>query len=171
MRPPASIEPWLSTESMQVWVREAPDKSSFQRRLAIWLTHIGRLAAHQVAELLCASKQAVWLWISQYNQQGPEGLDRQGRGGRRWAFLSVEEEERFLEKFQQQAAGGEILTARQLHAQLVKATGREVSLGYLYRLLHRHGWRKLGPRPRHPQARARAQERFKKKSPTSSKRR
>jgi hypothetical protein len=62
--PPASIEPWLSIEDMQVWVREAPDKPNYQRRLAVWLTQIGGLAAHSVAEFLCVSKQAVWLWIS-----------------------------------------------------------------------------------------------------------
>lgn len=168
MRPPASIYPWLSTEQMQAWVREAPDKPSYQRRLAVWLTHVGGLAAHAVAEFLCASKQAVWLWISQYNRQGPEGLDREGRGGRRWAYLSVAQEQALLESWQQQAAGGEVLTAKQLHARLEKAAGRKISLGYVYGLLHRHGWRKLGPRPRHPQAQEGAQRRFKKNSPRSS---
>jgi len=42
MRPPASVQPWLSTEELQVWVREAPDKESYQRRLAVWLTQIGQ---------------------------------------------------------------------------------------------------------------------------------
>lgn len=168
MRPPALIEPWLSTEELQVWVREAPDKASYQRRLAVWLTHIGQLAAHQVADFLCASKQAVWLWIGQYNRDGPEGLEREGRGGRRWSYLSEQEEETFLEKFQQRAAKGHILTAKQMHAELQRTTGRELSLGYVYGLLHRHGWRKLGPRPRHPHAQVEVQEQFKKNSPRSS---
>lgn len=169
MRPPAHIEPWLSSEALQVWVRDARDKASYQRRLTIWLTQVGRLPAHRVAESLCVSTAAVWLWISQYNRQGPEGLQRTGRGGRRWAFLSWEQEQRFLQKGQQAAARGEILTAKQLHARLEKITGRRLSLGYVYRLLHRHSWRKLGPRPRHPQAQPGAQERFKKNSPKSSK--
>ena len=80
MRPPARIEPWLSTEALQVWVREAPDKGAYQRRLAIWLTDVCRLPAHRVAESLCVSKQAVWLWIAQYNQQGPEGSTSRGAG-------------------------------------------------------------------------------------------
>ncbi len=167
MRPPATVQPWLSTEELQVWVRESPDKDSYQRRLAVWLTQIGQLPAHQIAEWLCVSKQAIWLWIGQYNQQGPEGLDRQGRGGRRWAYLTLEEEETFLRRFQRQAAEGKILTAKQLHAQLVERTGRKLTLGYVYGLLHRHEWRKLGPRPRHPRADREAQERFKKNSPDS----
>lgn len=170
MRPPARIEAWLSTEDLQTWVREAPDKASYQRRLAIWLTQVGQLAAHQVAEFLCVSKQAVWLWIAQYNLRGPEGLQRQGRGGRRWAYLSVEAEEAFLQQWRPRAAQGEVLTAKQLRGQLERRLGRRVSLGYVYRLLHRCGWRKLGPRPRHPKATPKAQERFKKNFPRSSKR-
>ncbi len=170
MRPPAQIEPWLDTEDLQTWVREAPDRASYQRRLAIWLTHVGRLAAHQVAEFLCASKQAVWLWIAQYNQRGPEGLQREGRGGRRWAYLTEKEEEAFLRQWLPRAAAGHVLTAPQLRSQLEKRLERRVSLGYVYGLLHRGGWRKLGPRPRHPQASPNAQARFKKNSPRSSKR-
>jgi transposase len=131
MRSPASIHPWLSLEDLQVWVREAPDKSSYQRRLAVWLTQVGGLAAHSVAEFLCASKQAVWLWISQYNRKGPEGLDREGRGGRRWAYLSLAQEQALLQSWQQQAARGEVLTAKQLRVRLEKAAGRKLSLGYV----------------------------------------
>src|SRR3972149_12225062 len=96
MRPPATVEPWLSTEELQVWVREAPDKESYQRRLAVWWTQIGPFPAHQIAEWLGVSKQAIWLWIGQYNHQGPEGLERQGRGGRRWGPLSPGEEGKFF---------------------------------------------------------------------------
>ena len=167
MRPPATVQPWLSMDELQVWVREAPDKESYQRRLAVWLTQVGQLPAHQIAEWLCVSKQAIWLWVGQYNRQGPEGLDRQGRGGRRWAYLSLEEEETFLRRFQRQAAEGKVLTAKQLHAQLVERSGRKLTVGYVYGLLHRHGWRKLGPRPRHPRANLEAQEQFKKNSPDS----
>lgn len=168
MRLPAVIEPWLATEELQAWVREAPDKASFQRRLAVWMTHVGRLPAHRVAEFLCASKQAVWLWISQYNRAGPEGLEREGRGGRRWAYLPLQEEQAFLAKAWERAARGEILIAKQLHGQLERATGRQLSLGYVYGLLHRHGWRKLGPRPRHPRADQDEQQKFKKNFPRSS---
>src|SRR5262249_34033814 len=153
MRLPAQIEPWLSTEDLQVWVREAPDKASYQRRLAVWLTHVERLPAHRVAQSLCVSTPAVWRWIAQYNQQGPEGLSRARRRGRRWAFLSWEQEQRFLKKWLRAATRGEVLTAKQLHGQLERVTGRRLSLGYVYRLLRRHGWRNWGrdhatPRPR-----------------------
>jgi hypothetical protein len=67
MLPQAEIALWLSTEDLQTWVRQAPDKASYQRRLAIWLTPVERLAAHRVAQSLCVSMPAVWRWVQQYN--------------------------------------------------------------------------------------------------------
>jgi len=171
MRRPASIKPWLSAEDLQIWIREASSCDEYQKRLAIWLTFIGSYPAHHVATLLGVSKQAVWLWVGQYNQRGPEGLERGGRGGRRWPFLSWEQEEAFLAGLEERAQKGQILTAAQMHQQLCQATGKKVSLAYVYRLLHRHRWRKPGPRPRHVKADRQRQEEFKKNSPSSSRKR
>jgi hypothetical protein len=66
MLPQAEIALWLSTEDLQTWVRQAPDKASYQRGLAIWLTRVERLAAHRVAQSLCVSMPAVWRWVQQY---------------------------------------------------------------------------------------------------------
>ena len=121
--------------------------------------------------MLGVSKQAIWLWIGQYNQNGPEGLQRQGRGGRRWSLLELKEEQRVLERWAKRAGQGEVITARQQLPEVQKAVGQEVSLAYIYKLLKRHGWRKLGPRPRHVKASREVQETFKKNFPFSSKRR
>jgi transposase len=150
---------------MSVWVREAPTRAAYQKRLAIWITATQAFHAARVAEMICASTQAVWLWIGEYNRQGPEGLDRRGRGGRRWAFLSWPQEQTLLSSFEKRAAQGEILTAKQLRKQIECSVGREVSLAYVYRLLRRHNWRKIGPRPRHVNGDHADQEAFKKNSP------
>jgi transposase len=39
---------------------------------------------------------------------------------------------------------------------------RKVSKDYAYDLLHRHGWRKVSPRPEHPKVNKEEQEEFKK---------
>lgn len=171
MRRPARLEPWLSPEELAVWVREAPTRQTYQKRLAIWLTHLGSHHAWQIADMLQVSCQAVWLWVGQYNKQGPAGLERQGRGGRRWGFVSWAEEQALLEQFHPQAAQGQLLTAPALKPRLEEAVGHAVSLDYVYRLLRRHDWRKLAPRPRHVKADPAAQEEFKKNSPRSFKKR
>ena len=91
----------------------------------------------------------MWLWVGQYNREGPPGLVRTGHGGRRWAFLSWEGEEELLGRFEQRAMQGEVVTAKTLWAEVTQVLGREVSLDYVYRLMHRHQWRKLAPRPSH----------------------
>jgi transposase len=164
MRPPSRLSPWFTPDELVAWLQEAPDKASYQRRLAIWLTHLGPFPAGEVAAMLGISKQAVWKWVSAYNRQGPGGLDREGRGGRRWGLLSEEEERALLARFAARAKSGDIVSAKQLLPEVCEAVGREVSLAYVYKLLHRQQWRKLAPRPRHVKQDPAAQAAFKQTS-------
>ena len=163
MRGPAQIKPWLSTQEMAIWVNDAPTKDAYRHRLAIWLTHIGPFHAQRVATLLQVSVQAVWLWLNQYNKQGPEGIEREGRGGRRWGFLSWPEEQELFQSFYARAGKGEIINAKKIYGNICEKLDKKVSLDYVYRLLHRHGWRKVGPMPRHPKTNTENQALFKKK--------
>ena len=150
MRRPALIHPWLSRERLQAWVRKAHSRDEYQKRVAIWMTLTGPFPANRVASLLVVSKQAVWLWVSQYNRLGPDGLQRRGRGGRRRAYLSLTEEAALLESLQSRAQRGNAPTARQVQEEVSRATHIKVSISYIYRLFDRIGWRKLGARARHP---------------------
>jgi transposase len=57
---------------------------------------------------------------------------------------------------------GKIATVGQIQRAYEATVGHEVDESTSYRLLNRHGWRKLLPRPRHPQADPQEQEQFKK---------
>jgi transposase len=138
MKMPAQISPWLSDEQLASWVRESPNLDAYKKRLAIWLTRRGPLHAHRVSDLLQVSKQAVWLWIKQYNQGGPDSLDRKGRGGRRRAYLSLEDEKALVEKLQTQVAKGQARRAKELLPEVLQAVGQNVSVAYVYRLMQRH---------------------------------
>ena len=158
-----TIRRWISDVELVVWMQEAQDRSEFQRRQSVWLAYLEKWPAHRIARALGVSEVAIWKWIGQYNHQGPRGLERQGRGGRRWAFLSLEKEASLLVGFLEEAAKGRVLTAKQLLPLVSQAVGREVTRGYVYGLLHRHGWRKLSPRPGHVKGDPEAQEAFQKK--------
>jgi len=162
MRNSATIKEWINTQELQGWIQESTDQKDYQKRLAIWLTATESLHAHHVARMLGVSKQAIWLWIAQYNENGPGGLDRVGRGGRRWGFLGLEEESHLLDSLLSEAANGQIITAKQIIPKINKLTGKKVSLAYVYKMLKRHQWRKLRPRPRHVKANLEKQEDFKK---------
>ncbi|MCF7975999.1 MAG: helix-turn-helix domain-containing protein [Phycisphaerae bacterium] len=140
MRPPATIKDWLSIETMFQWVQTAPDESVYKCRMAVWLTHTGRLHAEKVAGILGVSKQAVWLWIRQYNEAGPAGLERPGRGGRRWGYLSAQEEKELLAPILEQTRSGPRPDPKTVQRLVESKLHRKVSKSYIYKLLHRHGW-------------------------------
>ena len=143
MRPAGSIKRWLSIEKMFEWLQSAPDEGSYKRRMAVWLTHTGKLNAPKVAEILGVSTQAVWLWIKQYNQDGPVGLERRGRGGRRWGYMTREQERMVLKDFLSKARSGRKIDVKEVKQAIEGAVGRKVSLPYVYRLLGRHGWSEI----------------------------
>lgn len=145
MKMPAQIHPWLNDEELAQWLREAPSQDAYKKRLAIWLTRRGPFHAHRVSDLLQVSKQAVWLWIKQYNQGGPESLDRKGRGGRRRAYLSLDQERALVERLQSQVSKGQGKKAKELLPEVLEAVGQNVSVAYVYRLMQRHERRRGAP--------------------------
>lgn len=140
MRPPAKIKNWLTVEQMQQWLDCAPDAESRTRRMAIWLTHTQRLHARKVADTLGVSVQAVWLWIVQYNEHGPSGLLRKGRGGRRRATMTPDQETELLAPFVAEARAGKPAKPQNIKSAIEQRLKRQVSLSYVYRLLQRHRW-------------------------------
>lgn len=65
------------------------------------------------------------------------GLWRRGRGGRRWSYLTYEQERDLLRSLEARAEKGDVLSAKQILPLACEAAGRELSLGYVYGLLHR----------------------------------
>ena len=83
-------------------------------------------------------------------------------GGRRRAAMSVEQKREFLEPWAESAAEGGMLIVAPLRAALAQRLGRPVSHSVVYRLLARHGWRKVAPDTRHPNSDPLTQELWKK---------
>jgi transposase len=79
--------------------------------------------------------------------------------------MTPDEEKIFLAPFFEQAKAGGILVATPIKAAYERAIGRSVPHSTVYRLLARHGWRKIAPGKRHPKRNPDAQEEWKKNSP------
>jgi transposase len=140
MKPPAEIKEWHNATKMFQWLQSASDEKTYKRRLVIWLTHTSKIHARKIAELLSVSTQAVWLWISQYNKYGPKALDRQGRGGKRWSFLTAEQEDKILKPFIEKIKTGQPVKPAIIKKTIEKELNKKVSMSYVYRLLSRHNW-------------------------------
>lgn len=89
------------------------------------------------------------------------GLPCRG-GGRRFGYLSLQEEAELLDSIRPIAEKGRILNAFTIKEQIEERLAKKVSKDYLYDLLHRHKWRKVMPRPQHLKADKEMQEEFKK---------
>lgn len=85
-------------------------------------------------------------------------------GGRRNAWMSLEEERAFLEPWLKLAIAGNLLVVSPLRAALAERIGQPVKASLIYRMLARHGWRKVAPDTRHPKSNPAAQEDWKKNS-------
>ncbi len=104
---------------------------------------------------------------SGFFQDGEAALKLSGKGGRYHAYLTEEEEASWLECFLAAGKTGGILEISKIHASFEEKIGHEVSKSTVYRLLHRHGWRKIAPRPHHPKFNPEVADSFKKTSTTS----
>ena len=93
----------------------------------------------------------------------PARLDAQW-GGRRRAAMSLEAEREFLQPWAEQSAAGGMLIIGPLRAALALCLGRPVTHSVVYRMLARHGWRKVAPDTRHPKSDPSVQEEWKKNS-------
>lgn len=121
-------------------------------------------SAKEIACHLSVSVSLVHKTISEFNRQGANSIDTKGKGGRWNSYISVEEEAEFLSGFTQKAQNGQVVTAQIIKESFEKLVGKTVHISMIYRLLHRHNWRKIVPLPHHPKRDKEAQETFKKTS-------
>jgi transposase len=118
--------------------------------------------AEEIAKHTGVSVTTVRRVISNYNRLGIVAIETAGTGGRRHEYLTLEQERSFLHPFFARAEKGEIATAEQIQQAFEAEVEHPVPISSIYRLLDRHGWRKLVPRPRHPQANPEEQAAFQK---------
>jgi transposase len=167
MRTPQPL-PDGSAERLTALLKEAKDKAEYQRIQCVWLRAALGLRAAQIATALGWQVGSVRQVHSDYLRQGEAVLRSKPAGGRHRQNLTIEQEKELLLPFLERAEAGGVLVVAPVQAAYEAAVGRPVHHSVVYRALHRHGWRKIMPRPRHPKASEEAQEAFKKSCPPSS---
>ena len=66
--------------------------------------------------------------------------------------MSIIQEKQFLTVFIESAEAGGVIVVREIKSAYEKAIGHKVPKSTVYRMLGRHGWQKIAPRPRHLKA-------------------
>ncbi len=87
--------------------------------------------------------------VAKYREKGLEYLSRNNYGGNH-RNMSYAEEEAFLAPYEEKATAGEIVDTKEIETVYQEKVGHSIGSGQIYRVLERHGRRKVLPRSRHP---------------------
>jgi transposase len=149
-------------------LKEATSKSQMQRIQCVLLRARQGMSSSDVASSVGWSPGWVRQVWSAYLREGAESLVCQVRGGRRRSNLTLLQEQELVGRFAEDARAGGILVVSEIHRAYEQQVNHAVPKSTIYRMLARQGWRKVAPRPHHPQNDPEACATFKKNSPRSS---
>ena len=122
------------------------------------------MSARQISDITLFSESHVRNIHADYRVNGLLGLN-DNRGGRYRENLTFEEELRFLKPFEETSKNGSLIVGSPVKKAYEEKVGRSVPKSTIYRLLDRHGYRKITPYRRHKKANKEEQETFKKTLP------
>ena len=149
-------------------LKKANSHAEYQRIQCVLIRATLGSSAGEIAQLLGWSVSTVYVIHSRFAKEGDAIFDLRRRGGRHHQHLSIEQEDALLTPFVRQAEAGGVLSVGEIRQAYEAMIGKAVAPSTVYRLLGRHGWRKVVPRPRHPKANVAAQAAFKKTSSDGS---
>jgi transposase len=150
-------------ERLKKALKRETDPGVRQRIQMVLLREDGKTQP-QIAELTGVSLSTVNRAHMAYDNGGVNALRPKPSGGRIRENMTLKEEKALLKQFAKAAGAGELLNIHDLKAAYEKAIGHSTSNSTIYNVLARHDWRKLMPRPFHPDRDLEAQKDFKKKA-------
>jgi len=166
MSRPRRIDPELVARARAV-VAQATDVNDLRAAQAILLPALAQTTLEETAVLLGVGRATVPRLQQRFRQGGKVArASRKRWGGRRRALLTLDEEKAFLAPWVEHARSAGVLVVSPLRAALAEQLGRKIAPSVVYRLLARHGWRRVAPDTQHPKHDPVAQAAWKKNSRT-----
>ena len=165
MARPRRIDKALVAKARRI-VARTTDTEQLRAAQAVLLPAVVSATLEQTAVILGVGRATVARLQQRLRQSArPAAAKRPRWGGRRKALLSIEQEAQFLAPWAEQAKQAGVLVLSPIRAALAQRLGRPVAASVVWRLLARHGWRKVAPDTRHPKSDLVAQQAWKKNSP------
>ena len=128
--------------------RENKDKRAEARLKALEMRARG-IKASEIAATTGFHSAYIAQLAAKYKKGGIEAISGNHYGGNR-RNMTIEEEAAILAPFCERAAKGEVVSVKEIEAAYQAAVDHPISVAQIYYVLHRHGWRKVMPRSRHP---------------------
>lgn len=160
------IEFWqkCDTKSLEILLSQTKDIATFRNIQAVYLKAKYNMNAESVAQITGFSKGYVWQIHSSYRNNGGRAFVLGKKGGSYHVNLSTRQEKELLADFTDKSDAGHILEVSRIKKKYEELAGKPVHKSVVYRMLARHGWRKIAPRPSHPKNDQLAMITFKKTS-------
>ena len=162
MARPRRIDP-LIMKRAHMTAATATSVESLRQCQAVLLPALFGATLEQTAHVLGVGRATVARLQAAFRKHG-SALPPAARnwGGRRQSLLTPEEERAFLKPWVARAATGNLVVVSPIRAALAQRLGQPVKPSVVYRLLARHGWRKVAPDTRHPKSKPEVQAAWKK---------
>ena len=128
--------------------RETKDKRADARLKALELRAEG-MELSEVSQATGFHVAYVSQLVAKYRDHGLEAISGNHYGGNH-RNMSFEEEAAILAPFKARAEKGELVEISEIETAYQQAVGHSIGTSQIYYVLHRHGWRKVMPRSRHP---------------------
>ena len=124
------------------------DKNVYRRLEALIMRAEGK-SCDEIAQKTDYAKTYIYELVSKFCNQGIGAIvDNHYQGNRR--NMSLEEEKGFLEQYKKRAEQGKIIEVSEIKKAYEEKVGHPIGATQIYYVLHRHGWRKVMPRSKHP---------------------
>lgn len=151
-------------------VKEAMEKtkstSKYRKLQSIYLGDtMPNLSALEIGKITQYSESSVNRIHKEFRKNGMKSI-KDNRGGRYHENLTMEQESELLSRFEETSTEGQVSEISRIKSEYEKLAGKKVNKTVIYRMLHRHGFRKIVPYQRHKKGDVEKQEEFKKTSKT-----
>jgi transposase len=156
-------------ETAKKLLKTAKTADELRKAQSVLLPLMLGLSIDQTAKAIGRTKGATCTMRTRFSKiaSGKMATPQSKRKLRNRAKTSLEREKQILDKVLHTAAHGGIVVIPQIKPAIEAELGKPLSLSSVYRMLGRHGWRKLAPDTQHPQGDPNRREEWKKNFPLS----
>jgi len=153
-------------EAARQLLRRAKTADELRQAQAVLLPLELGLSLDQTARAIGRSKGATCTLRTRFSKiaRGDMSPPRSKRELRNRAYADLAREAQILDQVLDQAARGGVVVIPRLKPRIEAKLGKKMALSGVYRMLARHGWRKLAPDTQHPQGNPALREDWKKNS-------
>ena len=125
-------------------------KAVLRKKLEVLQLRMEGYKNAEIAKITKYSKSRVSALVCLYANSGITYFQQENRRGGNRRNMRYDDETTFLTAYKELAEQGQIIETSEIKRAYEEEVGHKIGRGQIYRVLERHGWRKVMPRSKHP---------------------